>query len=54
MLLRSVPIPILSPYVKRFNCESADELTDRQKDTQKYGTDSMTSTADAGGKNDQI
>ena len=38
-------------YVKRFGCESANELTERRKDTQKHRTDSITLTAEAGGKN---
>ncbi len=41
--------PLWCQYVKWFGRESANELTDRRKDTQKHGTDSITSTADAGG-----
>ena len=42
---------ILCPNVKRFGHESADELTDGNTERRKQGTDSVTSTADAGGKN---
>ncbi len=47
------PCKISCPYVKRFTCESAHRHTDRRTDTHTHGSDSMTSTANAGGNNVQ-
>ncbi len=41
---------ILCPYVKRFCRESADRQTDGQTDGRTDETDSIISTAEAGGK----
>ena len=47
---------VMTSYVKPFGRESAKELTERRTDGNterpKHGTDSITSTADAGGKNE--